>query len=104
MEEAIEKSLKDRDRQNKRKNTIIFVLPESKKNEPEERQEEDVKRIVGLIKNIYKINFSQDLIDRAINHWKATKDKERPLLIALKEETKKCEIFQNLNKMRDAGA
>ena len=47
--EAIEKSLKDRDseerdRQNIRKNIIIFGPPESKKNEPEERKEEDVKK------------------------------------------------------------
>ena len=60
MEEQIEKSLKDRDsegrdRQNRRKNIIIFGLQESKKNEPVDRKEEDMKKIVGLIKNICKI-------------------------------------------------
>ena len=62
------------------------------------------KKIVGLIKNIYKINFSQDLINRALRPGNATEDKERSLLIALKEETNKHEIFQNLNKIRDAGS
>ena len=104
--ESIEKSLKDRDceerdGQNRRKNIIIFWLQESKKNE--ERKAEDVKKIVGPIKNISKINFSQDLIDRAIILGKATEDKERPLLIVLKEKTKKFEIFQNLNKIRAVG-
>ena len=61
------------------------------------------KKIVWLIKNKCEVNFSQELIDRAVILWKATEDKERPLLIGLKEETKKHEIFQNLNKIRDAG-
>ena len=55
VEEAIEKSLKDRDsekrdRQIRRKNIIIFGLQESKKNEPEERKEEDVKKLWDLSK------------------------------------------------------
>ena len=35
---------------------------------------------------------------------KITEDKNRPLLITLKEETKKREIFQNLNKLREVGS
>ena len=34
---------------------------------------------------------------------KLNKEKDRPLLITLKEEEKKRELFQNLNKIRDAG-
>ena len=33
---------------------------------------------------------------------KATQNNERPLLITMDEETKKQEIFLNLNKIRDA--
>ena len=109
MEEVVEKSLKDRDseekeRQNRRKNIIIFELPESKKSEPEDRKEEDVNKFVGLCKNKIKINMTNDHIERAIRLGKVTEDKDRPLLITLKDENKKREVFQNLNKLRYAGA
>ena len=60
VEEVIAKSLKERDngkkkRQNRRRNIIIFELPESKKSEPEDRKEEDVKKFVGFCKGIIKI-------------------------------------------------
>ena len=47
VEEIIQKSLKDRDieerkRQNRRKNIIVFGLPESDKPKPETRREEDI--------------------------------------------------------------
>ena len=34
---------------------------------------------------------------------KLNEEKDRPLLITLKEEEKKRQLFQNLNKIRDAG-
>ena len=47
VEEVIQKSLKDRDteereRQNRRKNIVVFGLPESDKPEPETRREGDM--------------------------------------------------------------
>ena len=41
-------------------------------------------------------------VRRAVRLGKATENNERPLLIAMDEETKKREIFLNLNKIRDA--
>ena len=53
--EVIEKSLKNReseenDRQNRRKNIIIFGLPESKKTASEDRKEEDTRKFTGVCK------------------------------------------------------
>ena len=109
VEEVVEKSLKDRDseekeRQNRRKNTIIFELPESQKSEPDDRKGEDVQKFVGICKNICKINMTNDHIERAIRLEKVTEGKDRPLLVTMKDENKKREVFQNLNKLRDARA
>ena len=51
VKEVIQKSLKDRDieereRQNRRKNIIVFGLPESDQPKPETRREEDIQKIV----------------------------------------------------------
>ena len=66
-EEIIQKSLKDRDieereRQNRRKNIIVFGLPESDKPEPETRREEDIQKMIGLCRNICKIDITLSLI------------------------------------------
>ena len=37
--------------------TIVFELPESKKSEPEDWKEEDIKKFVGFCKGIIKINL-----------------------------------------------
>ena len=76
VEEVIAKSLKERDneekeRQNRRRNIIVFELPESKKSEPEDRKEEDIKKFVGFCKGIIKINFDQSMIERIIRLGKA---------------------------------
>ena len=108
VEEVIEKSLKNReseekDRQNRRKNIIIIGLPESKKTASENRKE-DTRKFMGVCKNILKVNITEDSLEKIIRLGKITEDKDRPLLITLKEETKKREIFQNLNKLREVGS
>ena len=90
-EEVIAKSLKERDneekeRQNRRRNIIVFELPKSKKSEPEDRKEEDIKKFVGICKGIIKINFDWSMIEYIIRLWKAVDDKNRLQLISLKEE------------------
>ena len=60
VEEVIQKSLNDRDieeikRQNRRKNIIVFGLPESDKPEPETRREKDIQKLVGLCRNIVRL-------------------------------------------------
>ena len=108
MEEAIEKQLREReneekDRQNRKNNIIVFGLPESKATENEQRKDEDIKRIVGLSKTICQVNITEETISRTIRLGKLNEEKDRPLLITLKEEEKKRQLFQNLNKIRDAG-
>ena len=49
-----------------------------------------------------KKNITEESLEKAIRLGKVSDDKERPLLITLKEENKK-EIFQNLNKICEAG-
>ena len=51
-----------KERLNRRRNIIIFELPESKKLELEDRKEEDIKKFVGLCKSINKITFDQGII------------------------------------------
>ena len=42
-------------------------------------------------------------INIAVRHGKVVEGKDRPLLIMLKEENRKRELFQNLNKITDVG-
>ena len=69
----------------------------------EDRKEEDIRKFIGLCRNICKVNITEESLEKAIRLSKVSDDKERPLLITLKEENKKREIFQNLNKICEAG-
>ena len=93
VEEVIAKTLKERDnkekeRQNRRRNIIIFELPESKKSKPEDRKEEDIKKFLGFCKGIIKINFDHSMKEHIIRPGKAMDDKHWQLLISLKEDKK----------------
>ena len=44
------------------------------------------------------------MIEHVVRLGKTTDDKQQPLLISLKDESKKQEIFQNLNKIRESEA
>ena len=43
--------------------------------------------------------MTNDHIERAIRLGKVTEGKDRPLLVTMKDENKKREVFQNLNKL-----
>ena len=88
VEEEIQKSLKDRDtkereRQNRRKNIIVFGLPESDKPKQETRREEDIQKMVGLCRNICKIDITSRDVRKAVRLGKATQNNKRPLLITM---------------------
>ena len=94
VEEVIQKSLKNRDieereRQNRRENIIAFGLQGSDKPESETRREKDIQKMVGLCRNICKLDITSRDVRRAVRLGKATENNERPLLIAMDEETKK---------------
>ena len=93
VEEIIQKSPKDRDieereKQKRRKNIFVFGLPESEKPEPETRREEDIWKMVGLCRNICKIDITSRDVRKAVRLGKATQNNERLLLI-MDEEAKK---------------
>ena len=81
VEEVIEKQLRDRDneekdRQSRKNNIIIFGLPESKATENEQRKDEDIKRIVDLSKTICQVNIPEEAISRAIQLGKLNEEKD----------------------------
>ena len=78
--------------------------PQSKKANTDDRKEEDIKKFMGLCKNICKVNIMEESLEKAIRLGKASDDEDRPLLVTLREEIKKRGILKNLNKIREAGA
>ena len=77
VEEVMEKLLEVRNNEekewNRRRNKIVFELPESKKPEPEDRKEGDIKKFTVLCKSIMMITFDQGITEHAIeweiNSW-----------------------------------
>ena len=80
----------------------MLELPESKKSEPEDRKEEDIKKFVGFCKGIIKINVDHSMIECIIRLGKAMDDKHWPLLISLKKEDKNEIYSRILTKKRES--
>ena len=57
-----------------------------------------------MCEHILKVNFTKESPGKTIRLGKIYEDKDRPLLITLKQEDKMREIFKNLNKLREAGS
>ena len=53
---------------------------------------------MGLCKNICKVKIKEESLEKAIRLGKASDDKERPLLITLKEENTKRTHFKTQAK------
>ena len=64
--------IEERERQNRRKNIIVFGLPESDKPEPKTRREEDIQKMVGLCRNICKIDITSRDVRKTVRLGKAT--------------------------------
>ena len=77
------------------------MIPESKAADSEQRKSEDIQKMIGLSMNICHVGISYMDINRAGRLGKVVEDKDRPLLVMLKEEDKKREIFQNMSKIRE---
>ena len=77
VEEAMEKQQGQRKwkrRTNKRGDTIVFGLPESKAAESKHRKEEEIKGTIDLSKTICQVNITEEAISKAIRLGKLNKE------------------------------
>ena len=107
VEDTIEKRLKEKEdeekaRRDRMKNIIIYGISEPKSMTPIKRWTEDIKEIQRIFEEYCKIGFGEEHVGKVIRLGKFDETKKRPILLSIKTEEKKKELFQNLHKLRRA--
>ena len=92
-------SSKMKDRQERRNNFIIFKVKEQETNVTSERDRLDADIVLDLGKNCLGVNIEKSDIIRNTRIGKKTNDKNRPILVKVKDSSLKDSIFVNLNKL-----
>ena len=68
-------------------------LPESRKANTEDRKEEDIRKLWDCAKLFVKYTSQMNIWKKQLD-WEPSNEKERQLLITLKEENKKWKYFR----------
>ena len=105
VEDTIHKRLKEKEewekaRRDRMKNIIVYGINDMEGANPLERRTKDTKEIQNLLKEYCEVELMDEDIGKSMHLGKYDQTKKRPILIAIKTEDKKMEIFQNLHKLR----
>ena len=84
----------------RRRNIMVFELPESDGGSAQERSNEDTKEFIRICTELLEVAVTKHDISQSIRIGKKEEGKIRPLRLKLTTEQKKKEIFMNLNKLR----
>ena len=107
VEDKIEKRLKEKDdeekaRKDRMKNIIVHGLDEAEGADPLERRAKDIKEVQNILREFCEVELNDEDIVKTMRLGKYDQTKKRPILIGIKTEERKREIFQNLHKLRNA--
>jgi len=97
-----------RDQEKRRNNVIIYRLPESTAQSPEERKREDTERCVELINDALEVDCHLDDMKQVVRLGQRDRENtdrqnvSRPLLIEFKSYTTKNQLMESLYKLKNA--
>ena len=95
-----EKEAEEKARKDRRKNIIIFGMKENQATNQKDTQTEDLREIKKILNELCEVKLNEGDVATVIRMGKYTESKKRPVIITIKTEEKKKEIFQNLQKLR----
>ena len=95
-----EKEAEEKARKDKRKNIIVFGMKESQATNQKDTQTKDLREIKKILNEFCEVKLNEGDVAKVIRMGKYTESKKRPVIITIKTEEKKKEIFQNLQKLR----
>lgn len=106
IEETKKMAEGEREREGRRKNVVIFNLPESDKpTNWKEQQDEDIKVVCGMFSYVLEENFDSSEIGKLIRLGRRTFESGReipcrPILLEFGQGTTKNYVMQHLNRLR----
>ena len=95
-----EKEAEKKARKDRKNNIIVFRMKENQATNEKDTQTEDLREIKKILNEFCEVKLNEGDVAKVICMGKYTESKKRPVIITIKTEEKKKEIFQNLQKLR----
>jgi hypothetical protein len=104
VNEVVSKRLNnDKDLDNRKKNIILYRVPEVVGDGPETRKAKDSEMFQSLCRDSLGIQMTEGDISKMFRLGKnQSSDRPRPLLVGFRDESKKTELMKNLSKLKSA--
>ena len=95
------KSTVENDIERRKRNIIIYRIPEKKMEKVSDRKTSDETFVADLLECVFNIKLEAGDIEKMYRLGRWTEDKARPLLVAFKSHEIKQEIMSNLRKLKE---
>jgi len=100
QEEMNKKTTEEQDLENRKRNTIIYRVPEKKMDDVAERKKSDAVFVKDLLDGVFDIDLQDQDIEKMFRLGRWAEDKVRPLLVAFRNLEQKDRIMSNLRKLK----
>ena len=101
VQEEIKKVVEVKDIENRKKNVIIYRVPEKNSKSVLERREHDAEFVKDLLDGIFNMDIQEGDIEKMYRLGQWTEDKARPLLVGFKQHEHKEQIMSSLWKFKE---
>ena len=75
-------------------------MKENQATNQKDKQTEDIREIKKILNEFCDVHLKQEGVAKVIHMGEFTENKKRPVIMTIKTEEKKKEIFKNLQKLR----
>ena len=100
QEELNRKTAEEKDIENRKKNIILYRVPEKRSDSVTERRESDLMFVKDLLDGVFDIQLEDDGVEKMFRLGRWAEDRARPLLVSFKDLGHKETILSNLVKLR----
>ena len=100
QEEINKKTEEERDLENRRKNVVIYRVPEKKTESVVDRKTSDMVFVKDLLDGVFSMKVDDQDIEKLYRLGRFEEDKTRPLLVAFRNIEQKDQIMENLRNLR----
>lgn len=102
QEEVNRKSEEERDIESRKRNIIIYRVPEKKTDSVAERKTNDAIFVKDLLDGVFDMKVEDCDVEKMYRLGRWSEDKARPLLVTFRNYEKKEHIMENLRNLRQA--
>jgi len=99
QEEINKKSAEERDMENRKRNIILYRVPEKATENIIERKTNDTTFVTDLLDAMWNVKISEQEIEKMYRLGRWSDDKTRPLLVSFKNKEVKDHIMANLRNL-----